>query len=155
YEALVSNAKYSKYKRMDEALYYYAFELGELGEEAKMQAAYQRLINDFPNSPYIANAYLAFADYYYGKGQIGNAVRLYERVTQFKESPVYAYARYKLAWCHLNPIGEFDARYDKSLNYFVETIQATKEGRAGSEANGKQLRRDARRDLVRAYVHAS
>jgi TolA-binding protein len=155
YEALVNNPKFASYKRMDEALYYYAFELGELGEEAKMQAAYQRLINDFPNSPYIANAYLAFADYYYGKGEIGNAVRLYERVTQFKESPVYAYALYKLAWCHLNPIGEFDARYDKSLNYFVATITATKEGRAGSEANGKQLRRDARRDLVRAYVHAS
>ncbi|NVB37843.1 hypothetical protein G6O69_08355 [Pseudenhygromyxa sp. WMMC2535] len=155
YEALVSNPQFASYKRMDEALYYYAFELGELGEETKMQAAYQRLINDYPNSPYIANAYLAFADYYFGKGQIGNAVRLYERVTQFKDSPVYAYALYKLAWCHLNPIGEFDARYDKSLHYFVETINATKEGRAGSEANGKQLRRDARRDLVRAYVHAS
>jgi TolA-binding protein len=155
YEALVDNPKFASYKRMDEALYYYAFELGELGEETKMQAAYQRLINDFPSSPYIANAYLAFADYYYGKGQIGNAVRLYERVTQFKDSPVYAYALYKLAWCHLNPIGEFEARFDKSLNYFVETINATKEGRAGSESNGKQLRRDARRDLVRAYVHAS
>ena len=155
YEALTANPKFASYNRMDEALYYYAFELGELGEETKMQAAYQRLINDFPNSPYIANAYLAFADYYYTKGQIGNAVRLYERVTQFKDSPVYAYALYKLAWCHLNPIGEFDARYDKSLNYFVATIQATKEGRAGSEANGKQLRRDARRDLVRAYVHAA
>ncbi len=155
YEALVSNSQFSSYKRMDEALYYYAFELGELGEETKMQAAYQRLINDHPNSPYIANAYLAFADYYFTKGQIGNAVRLYERVTQFKDSPVYAYALYKLAWCHLNPIGEFEARYDKSLNYFVATINATKEGRAGSEANGKQLRRDARRDLIRAYVHAS
>lgn len=155
YEALVNNSQFASYKRMDEALYYYAFELGELGEEQKMQAAYQRLINDHPNSPYIANAYLAFADYYFGKGQIGNAVKLYERVTQFKDSPVYAYALYKLAWCHLNPIGEFDARYDKSLNYFVATITATKEGRAGSEANGKQLRRDARRDLIRAYVHAS
>ena len=155
YAALVDNPQFATYKRMDEALYYYAFELGELGEEQKMQAAYQRLINDHPNSPYIANAYLAFADYYFGKGEIGNAVRLYERVTQFKDSPVYAYALYKLAWCHLNPIGEFEARYDKSLNYFVATIQATKEGRAGSEANGKQLRRDARRDLVRAYVHAS
>ncbi|MFO7566699.1 MAG: hypothetical protein R6X02_28910 [Enhygromyxa sp.] len=155
YEALVNNPKFASYKRMDEALYYYAFELGELGEEQKMQAAYQRLINDYPQSPYIAQAYLAFADYYYGKGQIGNAVRLYERVIQFKDSPVYAYALYKLAWCHLNPIGEFDARYADSLNFFVATINATKEGRAGSEANGKQLRRDARRDLVRAYVHAS
>lgn len=155
YEALVSDAKFSSYARMDEALYYYAFELGELGEEQKMQLAYQRLINDFPNSAYISNAYLAFADYYFGKGDIGSAVRLYERVIEFPDSPVYAYALYKLAWCHLNPIGQFEARYDKSLDFFVKTIAATKEGKAGSEANGKQLRRDARRDLVRAYVHAS
>jgi len=155
YEYLTTDAKFASYGRLDEALYYYAFELGTLGEEQKMQQAYTKLINDFPNTPYLANAYLAFADYYYGKGQIGNAVRLYERVTQFTDSPVYAYALYKLAWCHLNPIGEFEARYDKSLNYFVETINATKAGRAGSDANAKQLRRDARRDLVRAYVHAS
>jgi hypothetical protein len=155
YAALVDNPKFAAYARLDEALYYYAFELGELGDEQEMTATYQRLINDHPRSPYVANAYLAFADYYYAKGELGDAVRLYERVSQFKNSPVYAYALYKLAWCHLNPIGEFEARYDKSLNYFVATIDATKAGRAGSDANARQLRRDARRDLVRAYVHAS
>jgi hypothetical protein len=155
YEALVKDPAFGTYKRMDEALYYYAFELGELGEEIKMQDAYKRLINNYPDSQFISQAYLAFADYYFGKGQIQHAVRLYEKVTQFKDSPVYAYALYKLAWCHLNPIGTAEARYDKSLNYFISTIKATIEGRAGSEAAGKQLRRDARRDLVRAYVHAS
>jgi hypothetical protein len=155
YAALVNDPAFASFKRMDEALYYYAFELGELGKETEMQAAYQQLINNYPNSQFISQAYLAFADYYYGKGQIQNAVRLYEKVTQFKDSPVYAYALYKLAWCHLNPIGTAPARYDQSLDYFIATIKATIEGRAGSEANAKQLRRDARRDLVRAYVHAS
>jgi TolA-binding protein len=155
YAALVNDPAFGTYQRMDEALYYYAFELGQLGEEQKMQMAYQQLINNYPESQFISQAYLAFADYYFGKGEIQSAVRLYEKVTEFKDSPVYAYALYKLAWCHLNPIGTAEARYDKSLNYFIETIKATTEGRAGSEANAKQLRRDARRDLVRAYVHAS
>jgi TolA-binding protein len=155
YKALVNDPAFAGFKRMDEALYYYAFELGNLGKETEMQQAYQQLINNYPESQYISQAYLAFADYYFAKGEIQNAVRLYQKVTEFKDSPVYAYALYKLAWCHLNPIGTAEARYDKSLNYFVATIKATIEGRAGSEANGKQLRRDARRDLVRAYVHAS
>lgn len=155
YKALVNDPAFAGYKRMDEALYYYAFELGNLGKEKEMQLAYQQLINNYPESQFISQAYLAFADYYFGKNEIQNAVRLYQKVTEFKDSPVYAYALYKLAWCHLNPIGTAEARYDKSLNYFVATIKATQEGRAGSEANGKQLRRDARRDLVRAYVHAS
>ena len=155
YKALVNDPAFAGYKRMDEALYYYAFELGNLGQEKEMQLAYQQLINNYPESQFISQAYLAFADYYFGKQEIQNAVRLYQKVTEFKDSPVYAYALYKLAWCHLNPIGTAEPRYDKSLNYFVATIKATLEGRAGSEANGKQLRRDARRDLVRAYVHAS
>ncbi len=155
YEALVKDPRFNNYKRLDEALYYYAFELGVLGEETKMQEAYKRLINDFPNSVFLSQAYLAFADYYYGRGDIQSAVRLYTKVLEFKDSPVYAYALYKLAWCHLNPIGTAEPRYDLSLNFFIQTIKATTEGRAGSEEAGKQLRRDARRDLVRAYVFAS
>lgn len=152
YKALVMDPANQTYKRMDEALYYYAFELGQLDLETDMQDAYKRLINNYPNSSFISQAYLAFADYYYGKGEIQNAVRLYTKVLQFKGSPVYAYAHYKLGWCHLNPIGTADPEYDKSLNYFIETIRDTLEGRAGSEAAGRQLRRDARRDLVRAYT---
>ena len=155
YQALVQDPAFGTYKRMDEALYYYAFELGVLGKEVEMQEAYKRLIQNYPDSAFISQAYLAFADYYYGKGEIQNAVRLYEKVLVYKDSPVYAYALYKLGWCHLNPIGTAEPRYDLSLNFFEKTIQATKEGRAGSEAAGKQLRTDTRRDLVRAYVWAA
>lgn len=154
YKALVTTPQLSKYKRLDEALYFYAFELGQLKREQEMKDAYIRLIQDYPNSQYIPNAYLSFADYYFGQNKIGDALQLYEKVITFKDSPVYAYALYKMAWCHLNPVGTADPRYDLSLDFFVKTIQATLEGRAGSEANAKQLRRDARRDLVRAFVMA-
>jgi len=154
YKVLVTTPQLSKYKRLDEALYFYAFELGQLKREQEMKDAYIRLIQDFPNSQYIPNAYLSFADYYFGQNKIGDALQLYEKVITFKDSPVYAYALYKMAWCHLNPVGTADPRYDLSLDFFVKTITATLEGRAGSEANAKQLRRDARRDLVRAFVMA-
>lgn len=154
YKALVTDPGLSKYKRLDEALYFYAFELGQLKREQEMKDAYIRLIQDYPNSQYIPNAYLSFADYYFGQSKIGDALQLYEKVITFKDSPVYAYALYKMAWCHLNPVGTADPRYDLSLDFFVKTITATLEGRAGSEANARQLRRDARRDLVRAFVMA-
>lgn len=154
YKVLVSSPQLGKFKRLDEALYFYAFELGQLKREAEMKEAYIRLIQDFPNSQYIPNAYLSFADYYFGQSKIGDALQLYEKVITFKDSPVYAYALYKMAWCHLNPVGTADPRYDLSLDYFVKTIAATLEGRAGSEANAKQLRRDARRDLVQAFAQA-
>lgn len=155
YKVMVSDPSMSKYKRMDEALYFYAFELGNLKREAEMKEAYLRLIREYPQSQFIPHAYLSFADYYFGKNQIADALKLYQKiVTAYKDSPVYAYALYKMGWCYLNPIGTAEPQYAKSLQKFVQTIEATLQGRAGSEANAKQLRRDARRDLVKAYVHA-
>ncbi len=153
--ALVGDSTFASYKRLDEALYARAFELGRLGREAEMKDSYLRLVRDFPASKFVANAYLNLADGFFAKGQIPDALKLYERVVQgYPDSPVYAYALYKIAWCHLNPIGTAEPQYAKSLDSFVATIGATLEGKAGNEANGQALRRDARRDLVRAFVHA-
>lgn len=152
YKHLTEKPELAKYNRIDEALYFYAFELGQLKRETEMKAAYVKLIQNHPSSKYIPNAYLSFADYYFNNQQIAEALKLYEKVITFKDSPVYAYALYKMAWCHLNPIGTAEPRYDLSLQYFVNTVKATLEGRAGSEANAKQLRRDARRDMVQAYA---
>lgn len=155
YNALVTKPIFAKYKRLDEAIYFYAFELGYLKREAEMQEAYLRLIREFPTSKYVPNAYLSFADFKFGNNQIPDALKLYgEIVRGYPDSPVYAYALYKMGWCYLNPIGTAEPQYTESLNKFVETIKATLEGKAGSEGNAKQLRRDARRDLVKAYVHA-
>ncbi len=155
YKALVTSPAFTKYKRMDQALYFYAFELGQLNREAEMKDAYLRLIREYPQSQYIANAYLSFADFYYGKNQIQEALKLYQKiVTAYKDSPVYAYALYKMGWCYLNPIGTAPPAYDQSLQKFVQTIDATLKGKAGSEANAKHLRRDSRRDLIKAYVHS-
>lgn len=155
YAALVNKPQFGKYKRMDEALYFYAFELGQLERESEMQEAYLRLIREYPQSKYIPNAYLSFADFYYNKSQIKEALQLYQKIVDgYRDSPVYAYALYKMAWCYLNPVGTAEPEYAKSLDKFSETVKATLEGRAGSEGNAKQLRRDARRDMVKAYVHA-
>jgi len=155
YQLLVTKPVFAKYKRLDEAIYFYAFELGQLKREAEMQDAYLRLIREYPTSKYIPNAYLSFADFKFANNEIQDALKLYQKIVDgYKDSPVYAYALYKMAWCYLNPIGTAEPQYRESLNKFVETISATLAGKAGNEANGKQLRRDARRDLVKAYVHA-
>lgn len=155
YQHLVTKPQFAKYKRLDEALYFYAFELGQLKREAEMKDAYLRLIREYPQSKYIPNAYLSFADFYYGNNQIQDALKLYQKIVDgYQDSPVYAYALYKMGWCYLNPIGTSEPEYAKSLQKFDATIKATLSGKAGNEANAKQLRRDARRDLVKAYVHS-
>lgn len=141
-EVLVHNVDYATWPDLDEALYRYALELSDLGHEAASQAAYQRLINDFPNSPRTPSAYLAFADYYFDKGHFASAVRLYENVVGFEDRTLHAYALYRLGRSHMHPIGEAEARYDDSRKYFVEAIQATQEsGRTRSEDEANELRR--------------
>jgi TolA-binding protein len=155
YRLLVDTPRHATYKRLDAALYYYALELGELGRESEMQKTFARLVQEFPTSPFVPNVYLAFGDLKFSQGEIADALRLYTSIVDgYPDSPVYAYALYKIAWCHLNPLGTADPRYDVSLDHFVATVRATLKGKAGSEENGRFLRRDARRDLVRAYVHA-
>jgi TolA-binding protein len=99
--------------------------------------------------------YVSFADHEFEAGRVGDALTLYEKVIEgFSDSPLYAYALYKSAWCLLNPTSGAEPQYERSLDRFVKTIAATLEGRAGSEANARQIRREARRDLVLAFVHA-
>jgi TolA-binding protein len=129
YKVLVTKPIFAKYKRLDEAIYFYAFELGQLERESEMQEAYLRLIRDYPQSKYIPNAYLSFADFYFGKNRIDEALKLYQKIVDgYKDSPVYAYALYKMGWCYLNPVGTAEPEYTKSLNKFVETVKATIDG---------------------------
>lgn len=154
--ALVSSTRFGSYKRMDEALYYYATELGAVGKDAEMQEAYVRLLREFPTSRYRPQVYLSFADHKFNAGEIDSALRLYQQIVDgHDDSPVYAYALYKIGWCHLNPVGGTAADYARSLQSFTAAIAATKQGKAGSEANGRQIRKEARRDMVKAYVHAA
>lgn len=155
YEVLLDSPSGQKYKRRDEALYYAGFEHGLLGHDEQMRDAYLSLIQDFPTSAFTPNALIAFGDQRFAAGKVEEAAKLYRRILEaYEDSPMYAYAHYKLAWCHLNPGDDGAPSYDRSLQSFVAAISATLQGKAGSEENGRLLRRDARRDLVRAYVHA-
>ena len=153
--ALVGDERYIGYDRRDEVLLDLALTQSRLGKEEAMRKTYARLIKDHPQSQYRPNVYVAFADHEFDRGRVGDAKRLYQQIIDgYDDSPLYAYALYKSAWCDLNPADGASPDYEHALSRFVQAIDATKAGKAGSEANAKQLRREARRDLVRAYVHA-
>lgn len=155
FKSLVDDARFASYTRMPEALFYYASELGELGLESEMQKVYVRLLRDYPGSKFVPQVYSSFADHKFQGGDIKAALTLYQKIVDgYDDSPVYAYALYKIGWCHLNPLDGNAPDYPRSLSSFVAAINATKAGKAGNEANGRQLRREARRDLVKAFVHA-
>ncbi len=65
YKGLTDNDAFRNYPKMDMALFYYGYTLqgGKYLKEAR--AVYDKLLKNYPNSKYVPEAHLAFADYYF------------------------------------------------------------------------------------------
>lgn len=141
YKGLTDNPAFRNYPKMDMALFYYGYTLqgGKYMKEAR--AVYDKLLKNYPNSKYVPEAHLAFADYYFEQGQLADAEARYKQVLKFPKSSAYWYAMYKMGWIHLNL-----SRFQEALETFFQVAQATKN-------NKKQeiLNRAAKKDFVRAY----
>jgi TolA-binding protein len=102
YKGLTDNDAFRNYPKMDMALFYYGYTLqgGKYMKEAR--AVYDKLLKNYPNSKYVPEAHLAFADYYFEAGQLADAEARYKQVLKFPKSTAYWYAMYKMGWIHLN-----------------------------------------------------
>ena len=123
-KSYVSASKYPKYNRMDEVLFRLAYLLQMIKKEDQAREFFHRLIKDFPQSKYVPNAYLSFAEFYFGKGEMENAGKFYEKVEQFPGSSVFGFALYKKGWVEIN-LGNFK----NALEIFVKVIQLCQNGK--------------------------
>jgi TolA-binding protein len=143
YLEIAKDERYARYRRMDEVLYNVADMLNAAKRRDKALHFFRRLIRNYPRSRYIPDAYLSFAEHYFHEGKVAEALRLYERVGRFPDSPLYGFALYKQGWCWLNLK---DPR--QALEKFVQVIR-----RYAGKKTRIPLVREARRDVVRAYGH--
>ena len=136
------------FKRMDEVLFSLAFALQELNQFDKARAVYRRLIKDYPQSRFVPNAYLSFAEYYFNESDMEAAAKFYRKVLEFppKRNSVYGYALYKVAWVEYNR-----ERYRQSLQGFVDILEFARTNKYANDA--KNLARQARKELVLPYSH--
>jgi TolA-binding protein len=144
--------KYPKYSKIDEVLYYLAYEHEQAQSYDKAREVYLELIDKAPKSPYIPNAYLAFGELFFQEAQ-GDpakwdlAAAAYKEVIKYPppNNKVYGYARYKLGYVHWNK-----GDYANALNEFKKVIEY---GDGFSELpNAKQLAKSARRDCIPVYA---
>jgi TolA-binding protein len=145
----VAATKFPKYERMDEVLFKLAYLLTSVKKEDQARVFFLRLIKDYPDSKYIPDAYLSFAEYYFDKAEMDAALKFYEKVEQFPKSSVYPYAVYKKGWCYVN-MGD----YKTALETFVGVVRMTQEGHVNVNKNQKEaLQKEAKKDIVKAYAH--
>lgn len=137
---------YPNYRNMDQVLFSLAFGLEEMRQFQRARQVYHRLIKGFPQSQFIPHAYLSFAEYYFGEGDMRAAQQFYSKVTDIppERNPVYGYALYKQAWALYN-LEDFRG----ALTQFVRTVEFAQSNPDASDA--ANLARQARRELVLPY----
>jgi TolA-binding protein len=141
YNALTKNDAFRNYPKMDMALFYYGYTLQGGKYLAEARKVYDQLLKNYPQSKYVPEAHLAFADYHFEAGQLAEAEARYKMVLKFPKSSAYWYAMYKMGWIHLNL-----SRFLEALDTFSQVANATK-----NDKKQEILHRAAKKDFVRAY----
>jgi len=144
--------QYPNYSKLDEVLYYLAYEYEQAKDLQNARKVYYELIEKAPQSPYIPNAYLAFGELFFQEAQgdpskFDLAAAAYKEVIKYPppKNKVYGYSRYKLGYVHWNK-GE----YAEALNEFKAVIEYG--DKFSDLPNAKQLAKSARRDLIPVYA---
>lgn len=100
-------ANYRNFHRMDEVLFRMAVTYEQLEDDREARAVYRRLVERFPTSSYVPDAYLAIGEIYFEDGNAYRALQAYERAASI-DSDIQAFALFKAGWCSYN-LGEIDA----------------------------------------------
>lgn len=140
--------KYPKYNRMPEVL----FALGQsYWSQLRYQdaiEAYADLIRNFKDSPLLAEAWIAFGEFYFNEGDVNKALKSYEKAAEDKRSRVYGFALYKQGWCYYNL-----SEWQQALRKFKGTVLYSQLAQELSGENKIALGREAQKDWVRTYSH--
>ena len=92
--------KHKGFDRYDLVLYMKGYALIEAGRTREALFEYKRIIDEFPNSRFLPDAHMAFAEWHFGGAyDYGHALTEYETVLQFPESELSDLALFKSAWC--------------------------------------------------------
>ncbi len=137
--------RYPQYSEMDDAYFFMASNLREIGQAAKGNDYFRKLVTEYPKSDFAPEAYMAIGDYYFGNNNVYDAMPAFKKVLEYEQTnKLWGYAKYKLAWCEYN-LGA----YDTSIKYFQEVVEWSD---AQGTASNITLKEEALRDLVMAYA---
>ena len=145
YQTILRN--YTRYSRADQATFYLGAAQQDLGRRAEAIQSFKKLVKLYPQSAFVPDAFVLIGEYYFDENNAYQALRAYQKATQYKDSEKYPFAMYKLGWCFYN-VGD----YGKG----IDTMKAVVAYSMGQEQSGSslQLQEEALKDLVRFFADA-
>ena len=149
YRQILQN--YPTFARADEATFYLASALQDTGESKSALKEFTRLVKTYPESGYVADAYVQIGEYYFENNNAYKALLAYQKASAYRDSSKYSFAMYKLAWCYYN-VGEYGKAIDTMKGVVAYSMAAQQQG--ASSKGTIQLQDEALKDLVRFFADA-
>lgn len=132
-----------EWPQRDEVLFALGYNLQDLGRREEAVRHYLQLIKEFPQSPFVPDAYIELGNHFFESNQLAKARSWYEKAQASQVPKVYAYAVYKLAWCDYNA-----GAYEEGLGRLHTVVDYA--ASQGEELG--DLRTEALNDLPLFYV---
>ncbi|HWE22675.1 MAG TPA: tetratricopeptide repeat protein [Myxococcales bacterium] len=139
--------RYPAYARKDELLFVLAYNQYEVGEKSAALRSYQALIDQFPGSRFVPDAYVQMGEHYFQHDDLTRARAAFEKAVSFRLPKVYAFALYKLAWCDYNAHD-----YRGAIAKLEEVIDYSERQTTGPDRDRIQLKNEALKDLVLPFA---
>ena len=132
YDRLIT--EYPRFRKIDTVMYLYAFSLrdqGRLGDSIKY---FQAILDRFPRSRFIADAWMAVAEFrFYEQQNYRTSLAAYEKVLEHPSSALYDLALFKTAWCYWK-LGDTS----KSAQRFKDVLDLAKKKAGKTTAQQKR-----------------
>jgi TolA-binding protein len=134
YQRLITG--FPDYKFTHGIYYLLAYCLGEMGQGVEAQVAYQTLIERFPQSPFVPEAWVRLGDWHFDEVQANSlqkAAAAFSRIYDFPDHPLYARAVYKLGWTYyrLDDYQRAVEAFTRLLDHYVALAKRTGEAPSG------------------------
>jgi TolA-binding protein len=124
YQQLITG--FPQYRFIHGITYLLAYCLGEMGQGEEAQLAYRTLIERYPESPYVPEAWVRLGDWHFDEvkaDSLSKAAQSFARMYDFPTHPLYARAIYKLGWTYYR-MDDFEHAVDaftRLLDHYVAT----------------------------------
>ena len=140
-------ARFEGFRNMDIVIFNNAYAHQQIGEEKEAEALFAKLIEKFPRSPLVPDAYLASGEIAYGRRAFSTALEHFKAIRRYPQARVYPYGMYKAAWCFYNMQDAESGM--KQLEDVVKFGRQVAEQKLDSKLD---LRKEALNDLALFYT---
>ncbi len=94
--------RFPRFEKLDSVIFNNAFANQQIGDIAKAEKKFQRLVREFSGSPLLPDAHLALGELAFRSRDFKKALAHFSAIRQFPDSLVYPYGIYKAGWTLYN-----------------------------------------------------